>query len=363
MSVNVTYLFGAGASYHALPLVSGFGDRFEMFCNHLSNYLKTKISSEDFNFISLKQKELINNIKNHYTVDTYAKKLFLKNPRLHTNQEYILLTNYLSAYFIYEQLKIDLKQDCNNYLRDIFSPTMDGNPKSLKTAIGILKDFDYRYDSFFASILNHAENNSLIIPKNINFISWNYDFQMEKAFMNFSDCSLTSAIESLNVFATPQEIFEKPVTDSHLIKLNGTAGFLRNGKFSELFDFDEHTLDSSFFEICKNILLSPRQKNENAIRFSWEKSPLLDKAINLAQQKIANSQIVVVIGYSFPYFNREIDKKLFELVQVNSNLKIYIQIPKEQSDSVIARFRGILPHWKVEAFTETDQFLIPSELT
>ena len=273
------------------------------------------------------------------------------------------MTNYLSAYFIYEQLNIDINIHCNRFLKDIAYPVSEGIKSQKIIVTEILNNFDYRYDSFFASILKHDENSNIVVPDNINFISWNYDFQIEKAFMNFKNCSLNEAIEGLNMFATPQEIFEKPATSSHLIKLNGTAGFLKDGKFSELFDFSEHNLDNTSFSIYKDILLSRRNKIQNAIRFSWEGNPLRDKAINLAQQKITNSKIVVVIGYSFPYFNREIDRLLFARLPLQSDLKVYIQLPKDSIDSVIARFKGVAPNLKVEAFTETDQFLIPNELT
>ena len=54
---------------------------------------------------------LLTEIANHYKVDTYARKLFLKTPYLATNQEYNRLIKYLTAYFLYEQLFIDIDLD------------------------------------------------------------------------------------------------------------------------------------------------------------------------------------------------------------------------------------------------------------
>ncbi|HMX79882.1 MAG TPA: hypothetical protein PLN49_11905 [Ferruginibacter sp.] len=362
MSTNITYLFGAGASYYALPLVKNFKGRFQIFCDHLNDYLKIRINEIEFSDLVYKQKQLIKNIESHYTIDTYAKKLFLKNPLLHTNPEYRTLTNYLSAYFLYEQLKINPELDCNQYLVNQLNNPYNNNEDSAKDIEKIFQDFDYRYDSFFASILTHS-NDELIIPNNINLISWNYDFQIEKAYMNFSECNLTYAIERLNVIGTPQETFDRPLTSSHLIKLNGSAGFLSNGKFSELFDFRTHKVDNTFFERCKEILLSTRTLVGNAIRFSWEGDSFASKAIEMAQQKITNSRIVVVIGYSFPYFNREIDRMLFRGATGKNDFKVYIQGPQEDINSVIERFKGVAPFVKAIPFTETDQFLIPNELT
>lgn len=361
MSANVTYLFGAGASFHAIPLVNNFTERFKIFCDHLNKNIKPLLSEDEYKEFVLTQNEFVNNIQKHYTIDTYAKKLFYKEPALHTNKEYQVLIKYLSIYFIYEQLKVDIQKSCNYFLmeRMVFSDTETEYEKNIKR---ILVDFDYRYDSFFASILKHDINKNLVIPKNINFISWNYDFQMEIAYMNFSGCNLNAAIDSLNVTGTPQQIFERPVTDSHLIKLNGTAGFLSNNKFGEMFDFSEHTLDDEYFRLCKDILLKKTDKIQNSIRFSWEEHPLKNLAIELAEKKINNSDVVIVIGYSFPYFNREVDRKIFDSVRKGKNLKVYIQSPADSINSVVARFNAIAPSITPELFTETDQFLIPNEL-
>jgi len=41
---------------------------------------------------------------------------------------------------------------------------------------------DYRYDSFFASILNDLQS----FPENIKILSWNYDLQFEISFAEYS---------------------------------------------------------------------------------------------------------------------------------------------------------------------------------
>ena len=360
MGKKITYLFGAGASANALPVVRNLTDRFEIFCNHFLEYLKSK-DSDDFTEVKNQQKEIITKIKKHYTIDTYARKLYLQNPRLHTNEEYNLLVNYLSAYFIYEQLSIDSSLACNKYLENLFGYT-DIKTVHTENVKKILTNFDYRYDSFFASILKHNEENQLIIPNNINFISWNYDFQIEKAFMNFSGGNLDDAMLNLNVIGTPHITLEKPVTYSHLIKLNGTAGFVADNKFSTLFDFSEHELNNNSFKILKEILTSSTSKYQNGLRFSWEKSNLSTHLIEQAQFKIEESEIIVIIGYSFPYFNRETDRAVFKNALSHGDTKIYIQSAKEDIDSISNRFMGVLPSAKVIPFTELDQFLIPNEL-
>ena len=72
----------------------------------------------------------------------------------------------------------------------------------------------------------------------------------------------------------------------------------------------------------------------------------------------------VVIGYTFPFFNREIDRKVFELMP---NLKtIYVQDPNAENimknvDPVLSdlqRANGI----NVNPIINTDQFFLPSEI-
>jgi len=360
MSKNITYILGAGASYHALPVVNGLTERFELFCMHFAEYIKSNDVSL-YQEVKHHQERLIKNLKGHYTADTYAKKLFLQNPRLHTNEEYILLTNYLSAYFLYEQLDKNLELDCNSFLNarfNSFSETDENEKENLQKS---LTPSDYRYDSFFASILLN-DNNDLIVPSNFNFISWNYDFQFEKSFMNFANCNLSRAMDSLNVFGTDHITFTRTEGYSQVIKLNGSAGFIRNKSFGEIVDFSNHKLDKATFDIFKTVLTSRRQELNNGMRFSWEDSKNSIAAINLAKAKIEKSEVIVVIGYSFPYFNRKTDREIFSKIIHRPEVKVYLQCAKYDIDSVLNRFAGILPNHVIQPYSETDQFLIPNEM-
>ena len=79
--------------------------------------------------------------------------------------------------------------------------------------------------------------------------------------------------------------------------------------------------------------------------------------------QVGDAETVVVIGYSFPFFNRKVDRFLFESMP---NLKnIYIQDPhadriEQTLPSVIPSH--IYPITKVEKITTTDQFYLPPEL-
>ncbi len=350
-------MLGAGASYHALPIHSNLKSRLEIFNKHILAFSQIYLSN---NFSRLKKHLSIlqDNISTHYTVDTYAKKLFLKNPNVKTNDEYILLLNYLSAYFLYEQLSIDVNLPCNQYLRDLYNL-----PYNLENQIdkSLLKELDYRYDSFFATILENNEEGELIIPENFSIISWNYDFQVEKAFMNFSGDSLENTLNLFKVDGINYH-FQQDDKKSFLTKLNGTAAFAKDGKYTNLFDFKNHILDEDSLQIISKILIAERNEYDTGMRFAWEKNEISKVAFQNAQFKIIEADIIVIIGYSFPYFNREIDRQLFEHSGRNKGYpKVYIQCAETEIKSVINRFKGIKNIIPIP-FVELDQFLIPNEL-
>ena len=89
--------------------------------------------------------DMIQGIKDHATIDTYARKLYLtRNLR-----DFRKLKNVLSAFFVWEQL--------------------EHKP-------------DNRYDTFLANVL---EIPNLNLPKDISIISWNYDSQIETAYQAY----------------------------------------------------------------------------------------------------------------------------------------------------------------------------------
>ena len=72
---------------------------------------------------------------------------------------------------------------------------------------------------------------------------------------------------------------------------------------------------------------------------------------------------LVVIGYTFPFFNRNIDRTLFDAMK---NLKtIYIQDPN--AENLIQNIRPVLSdrhsQTKIIPLTNVDQFYLPAELS
>lgn len=153
----------------------------------------------------------------------------------------------------------------------------------------------------------------------------------------------------LNVFGG----FNHKVTSSNerysLIKLNGTAGFVDIKTGENIIDFKIDTLTDGIFEMFEEALLTKRNKFHNGVRFAWENESISTEAITMANKKIKDADIIVVIGYSFPYFNREVDRQLFRgLENIGPNKKIYLQAPSDSIESIENRFKAILPKYPLK---------------
>ena len=102
------------------------------------------------------------------------------------------------------------------------------------------------------------------------------------------------------------------------------------------------------------------------ISFAWEKD---DQFINSVIPLVKDAKTLVVIGYSFPYVNRPVDRKLVQSMDALRN--VYIQdmvasdvqqsfetlLSENQQKGVSQRLIRIHPR------TSVSQFIIPNELT
>ena len=97
------------------------------------------------------------------------------------------------------------------------------------------------------------------------------------------------------------------------------------------------------------------------LSFAWEISEKQNQLMGLIKQTTVDTESIVVIGYSFSYFNREIDRAIFAGMP---NLKtIYIQDPNP--DAVEPSLRAALPELskvKIEYQKDCTQFYLPREL-
>lgn len=397
---TVTYLLGAGASYNALPVVDEMPKFFNAFLDYIEVFKQKLELSETHSMILLNNfNSIIKSASAHQSVDTYAKKLYLRGEGM----KLIDLKYFLSAFFLW--MESDLT-DFLDYIQNKRRDSMQINrfndlqiKERQKIDAKLETRIDLRYDSFFATLLEKEGENSIKLPDNINIISWNYDTQLERAFSEYISMDhfdILSCAKKLRMFPKPishnpsntivqiknvskeLEPYNEPLENYRIIKLNGTAGDFFSTEASLLNSI--HEIGKTDFEILKSLLVRIAKEYETPtavpkvipyLNFAWEyeQNQFSKNAIESAKRLISKTNILVIVGYSFPNFNREIDKKI--LGQLPDNLeKIYYQAPTNDVELLIERLKGVMrnarPHKPafepIPYDKDLKQFLIPLEI-
>lgn len=342
---EITYFFGAGASNLSMPLVSNFAERFEIFIRYFNN--KTDLESVKF------REELINfseNIKNHLSFDTYFKKLFHQGEKEKIASSKILLLTY----FVFEHI-VNKSTHSSFYKRNTI-------PKKY--------NLDPRYDALIAGLLKPNEGVFDFYCK-INFITWNYDLNLINSIRNFSrtqELSLDTFIKKTNT-SENEFTFEN---NTNLFHLNGYAYFPSVKQIKE-------ENEQNLMVMIKELVIKYFNKDENLIEyamkinFSWEttnsKNTFSAEILQRASKSIQKSKYIIIIGYSFPLYNRPIDRLLLSPGNL-SEKQIIIQNPdaENQSKELIDLFE--LDHLlklrggktKIIPITNCNSFFVPNDL-
>jgi hypothetical protein len=359
MSIKVTYLFGAGASCGVLPMVKDFPKRLNSLSGYF-DFIWAKPSTDSFPDgydISKPFSEVVSKFKKdiewlsseasrHSSIDTLARKYYLLGKSFELSKLKILLNEF----FIIEQL---------------------------------FRGIDVRYDSFFAAILKGAQGN-VEIPNNINIVSWNYDKQLEFSFGQFYSQLNPKSINHDRIVEGVLQVFPRAelqtlINDKFsIVKLNGTFG-------GAIDDFNNYTqinynvhiqrdlTEKQKLDILTLSLIRYHRNIDNAeiinttkynptIYYSWEQNKHVTLLRESAISSVANTEILVVIGYSFPTFNRLVDKTIIK--SMSKLRRVYIQNTLESVDGVIQRFKSISEFkGEVLAITSVDEFFIPYEFS
>lgn len=334
----ITYYIGAGASCYSQPLVANMKERMMALLylldpnNGTSDDSKlkqeTKVLFDKFNPIVIEACK-------HYTVDTYAKKLWLTGERAKLK----ILKEYLNLYFLFEQ----------DFEKSIYKRFPDYNKGSIWEQIGT--NIDYRYDVFFATLLEN-NNEVLHLPDTINIISWNYDNQFEYAYREFLKEKYVEDTQTLlNIYPTQiGNSLQREI--SKIIRLNGACNILH----FKAGDLIEITFAKQLEYLLGGVPIA------NQINFAWEKdNPNQKNGLEHAKKILQGTKELVIIGYSFPIFNKEIDTLL---LTEGDFQKIYIQVPTEKEfNKVRSRICNMTEYEEnstiFEHVDDPDQFYIP----
>jgi hypothetical protein len=291
--MKILYLLGAGASAQALPLIKRGKDGPRGLPDALIEFIEVntseilQVNDWDQNRINA-LKAIATQCRSFGTPDLYAKFLVETGD----DEKYNLLNRLLSNYFT-------CMQNVHN-----------------AGAANVAPSFDIRTLSFLTAI-----SQDMKIPRDISILSWNYDSQIEMAAeklrpVNGRDFKTIQGFNCWPNIADGENISDG--TEPFLFHLNGVAGYM----YSPRVLAERRSECFNFIDIDQPSLLS----------FAWEeernhgKRTFLEKRIGMAQRICHGVQILVVIGYSFPFFNRKIDSELFGAMLPYLR-KIYFQDP------------------------------------
>ena len=336
-----TYYFGAGASANAIPTVTRLVDSFREIAKYIRLETQRHKVSGGQHLNNIEHKKLLevaddidklaNYSEDFGTIDTYFKKLFLNNEIEETNR----LKNALS-YFFY------LWQNCNCEI------DKEANWKRI----------DLRYLSLISNILQ-VSNSTPTWNSKFKILTWNYDFQIISALKEFSTKQTEEIIKDYGIFPLNKLMDNQKY--GNVVYLNGiSATFNYANQIDCRFEENYCTPIENVYELFED-LNTKENINNSYINFGWElhSNELSQAAINQAQVIMSRTQNLVIVGYSFPYYNHEIDSMLLNSLPRNANI-IY-QDMNADLDGFKEKFDLYKMNIKILSDEQSlNQFLIPN---
>lgn len=358
MQKELTYILGAGASFQSMPTVKSFPGRFSAFVDFLKSQKRAHPGIYESAYE--KAKKALAAFKTHQSFDTYFKKLF----HIGLLQTIIEVKKILNLYFIWEHLS-DLQNDSEIFVGDY--------------VFGKQSTIDKRYDALIAGLLKPTSGKSdPYCP--VNFITWNYDMNLLMSLKNYFLPQGTFK-DFLNQCNKEDNIWQIGNNIS-VINMNGYFYSTFFASEIELVPGKRKTQEILYNKLKDNYFSNESDSDAELIKFAWESSsdlkmtelPCVKKAI----EKISSSDNVVLIGYTFPLYNRLIDFKYFNGSSLREK-NIYIQDPNasEIKKSLVNDFNIYVKSEKIEPsaigvdyvpgtvlieMTNCDSFLIPSDI-
>jgi hypothetical protein len=325
---KVIYIFGAGASAQALPVVKDYSlamwkladeieGRIIKFPNH-KEFLKQIV--EDLRWLYQRGVE-------NQSIDGYCK--FCCNKASWVDLQRAKTT--IAFFFEYHQI--------------------------IKGAR------DSRYNKFLHELLDDTQK----FPDNVKMISWNYDRQLQIASLNYKNEAYyvrdagADHIPSLFTYYPSVGDFNYENLSPSLIHMNGIAGYYYDTNDNRIYYLSmnrpKFTMEEFLTDFEKYIY-----KWSSLLTFAFENqsgSIKIDRKKHL-NELVENTDIVVIIGYSFPSVNRNVDDELFAMLKKQGVRKIYIQDPSTEIIDLKDRFS--LSDVEVVHHKNCDSFLVPYEI-
>ncbi|AVV78740.1 hypothetical protein [Leptospira santarosai] len=335
--MRIGYYFGAGISKESIPLALDLPTRLAYLANALE--LKFKFPEEMFDDAGdyIYGKKVSNLSKEMFAdwreiaeecrgipIDTYA----IENK----DQPKVLakIKNVISSYFLVEQ-SLDHSANIEEYDSKI-SP---------------------RIRNFLSQLIKSVDSPTQLFNNPIIF-SWNYDNQFELSFCKHiksiyaDEHKFRYALKLLNIIPG-NENFDTDIIDienTHtIIKLNGSAGYLvPTDTYRKWNHYGQYLAYQNTEEMILRairhygILKYSNLKIKNYIRFAFEKNGTINTYQRFVKDAASKIERLVVMGYSFPSDNNQIDSEVFESM---TNIKEAILVDLSGRENILLeRFKN-----------------------
>ena len=320
---KIIYLLGAGASYGSREKETGKIERGVPVINEFVKCIGDTINTVNDDFIKRELSWLKEICEEYPTVDTYAKVLYAREGI--NGLEYKRLKKAISIF-------LSLIQTPNKR--------------------------DPRYDLFLAALTQNGPS----LPNNTSILSWNYDSQLEFAYSKYlpNIQNLNDLWQKLNVFNKTTHL--KANNNAFgIIKLNGTA-LLKDTDNKSIVDIYLKSYPLMDIYTVLNTLYRFDSSNiELGLSFSWEKN---DTLLEYTKKVVADAESLIVIGYSFPNVNRDVDRDIISRME---NLKtIYIQDPNAKNirgriENVLTPVQTTVRKVQIKEINDVTEFFIPQQ--
>jgi hypothetical protein len=266
---ETVYLLGAGASCQCVPTVQNFADHLQQDFNleaGLGTVLKSNFSDDFDRFFP--------SLTKHRSLDTFARLLFLQGKTSDYEAFKKFLDGYISA-------------------RSLFYE-------------------DLRYSAFLAD-LGVKINNQIGFSSKVSLFTWNYDFLAEKELLFANDSPEWNSIFSRVTH------FNGVASGLHRIGEGGIT-LLKELKS----EYNERFKNLQGYTLLVNKIIRDVKENRSHLRFAWENSDdELDDLRNRVRKTISQATNIVIVGYTFPFYNRLIDETF--LHEMGQKDKIVLQ--------------------------------------
>jgi len=226
----------------------------------------------------------------------------------------------------------------DEFAKDLYDRADDAELNLVKSIVGAYfmitqsdNKLDRRY-SHFLSVFADPERTARRPRGNIKVVTWNYDSQFETGYALKYKSDLPTAITQLQAF--PFVNGEGKISEDEIdfkkfavVRLNGIAGLqlTPQGK-SRMISFVTLPRPEA---VKRAVHFHKLYKHGDGTQrplmvYAWEQHvDIAEKSRQISREILANTNVLVIVGYSFPPFNEDIDREILRSIK---NLhKVYVQ--------------------------------------